>query len=54
MEKVSVVRDIKAFMETNDFHIIIFFADSHEKNVIFMFNMLLYFAEIFTKAVKSC
>ena len=54
MEKVSVVRDIKAFMETNDFHIINFFADSHEKNVIFMFNMLLYFAEIFTKAVKNC
>ena len=31
MEKVSVVRDIKTFMETNDFHIMNFFPLIHIK-----------------------
>ena len=43
MEKVSVVRDIKSFMEEKDFR------KMKKTSVIFMFNMLLYFAEIFRK-----
>ena len=31
MEKISVVRDIKTFMETNDFHIMIFCLLIHMK-----------------------
>ena len=44
VEKVSVVRDIKSFMEVKDF------CKMKKTFVIFMFDMLLYFAEIFRKS----
>ena len=52
IETASVTRDIRDFREVKDFRKMNFF---HMKKTFanFMFNMLLYFAEIFAKMVKN-